>query len=97
VPNEFVLHLGNANEIPVERTMKTDIGDIPVRQMVPNWFWPIVGLEDSIDKDNPAVQQLKAIDLFWPHPIDILDNRLEGRAGPRPVADESGAGRTCAG
>jgi gliding-associated putative ABC transporter substrate-binding component GldG len=79
VPNEFVLQLVNANEIPVERTMQTDIGEIPMRVMVPNWFWPVIGLEDATDKDNPAVQQLKAIDLFWAHPVDILDNRLEGK------------------
>ncbi|MCK6458372.1 MAG: GldG family protein [Planctomycetes bacterium] len=79
VPNEFVCQLVNANEIPVERTMQTDIGEIPMRVMVPNWFWPVIGLEEATDKDNPAVQQLKAIDLFWAHPVDILDNRLDGK------------------
>lgn len=79
VPNEFVLHVVNANQVPVERVASTSFGDIPIVEPVPNWFWPIVGLEDAINQDNPAVQRLKAIDLFWPHPIDILDNRLEGK------------------
>jgi ABC-type uncharacterized transport system involved in gliding motility auxiliary subunit len=72
IPNEFVLQVYNANEIPV--TMQTELGT--VRVPVPNWFWPKIGLEESFDQDNPAVQQLKAVDLFWAHPIDILDNRL---------------------
>ncbi len=92
VPNEFVLQIANANEIPVERTMKTNLGDIPMRVLVKNWFWPVIGLEDSIDQDNPAVQKLRAIDLFWAHPVDILENRLEGRHATvlvRSHADES--------
>ncbi|HEX5138583.1 MAG TPA: Gldg family protein [Planctomycetota bacterium] len=92
VPNEFVLQLVNTNEVPVEVTVKTDIGEIPMRRMAPNWFWPVIGLEDAINADNPAVQQLKAIDLFWPHPVEVLENRLDGRHATVLVqshADES--------
>jgi len=92
VPNEFVLQLVNTNEVPVERTVKTDIGEIPVKVMAPNWFWPIIGLENAINADNPAVQRLKAIDLFWAHPVEVLENHLEGKHATVLVqshADES--------
>jgi gliding-associated putative ABC transporter substrate-binding component GldG len=79
VPNEFVLQYSEANEIPVERTVRTSLGSVPVTMMVKNWFWPTFGLEDSLDKDNPAVQNLKSVDLFWVHPIDILESKLEGK------------------
>jgi len=78
VPNEFVLHFYNANEIPVPRVVP-ELGNMQVNVGVPNWFWPIIGLDDAYDRDNPAVQQLKSVDLYWPHPVDVLDNKLDGK------------------
>ncbi|MFI5402819.1 MAG: GldG family protein, partial [Planctomycetota bacterium] len=78
VPNEFVCQLYNTTEIPVRRVVP-ELGNMQVDMPEPNWFWPIVGLEEAYDRDNPAVQKLKSVDLYWPHPVDVLDNRLEGR------------------
>ncbi len=79
VPNEFVLQLFNTNEIRVPKVVHTDIGDIQGEFPEANWFWPIFGLEEAYDRDNPAVQKLKSVDLYWPHPVDVLENRLEGK------------------
>ncbi len=78
VPNEFVLQLFNTNEIRVPQTVP-ELGNMQVSVPVPNWFWPIFGLDEAYDRDNPAVQKLKSVDLYWPHPVDVLENRLEGR------------------
>lgn len=79
VPNEFVLQLRSANVIRVPQMV--DIGGVKMQaeMPVPNWFWPVIDSEGSIDQDNPAVQKLRSIDLFWPHPVEVLENRLEGR------------------
>jgi len=79
VPDEFVLQYESANEIRVPKVMDTPLGRMNVEVPEANWFWPIFGAQGSIDQDNPAVQKLKAIDLFWTHPVDVLENRLEGR------------------
>jgi ABC-type uncharacterized transport system involved in gliding motility auxiliary subunit len=77
VPNEFVLHFVNA----------TPIGVVSVKEMggmrlkgefpEPNWFWPLVSATaEAFDKDNPAVQPLKMVSLWWPHPVDLIENKL---------------------
>jgi len=78
VPNEFVCQLFNTNEIRVPQTVP-ELGNMQVSVPVPNWFWPIFGLDEAYDRDNPAVQKLKSVDLYWPHPVDVLENRLEGK------------------
>jgi len=92
VPNEFVLQYDSANEIRVPKMMDTPLGRMQVEMPVANWFWPIIGAEGSIDQDNPAVQKLKAVEFFWPHPVDVLESKLEGRHATvliRSHADES--------
>jgi gliding-associated putative ABC transporter substrate-binding component GldG len=72
IPQEFVLHFQTANPVQVE----VDIGGLKGRTTVPSWFRPMIVAEDSFDKDNPAVQTLKQIAMFWPHPIDVLKDKL---------------------
>jgi ABC-type uncharacterized transport system involved in gliding motility auxiliary subunit len=76
VPNEFVCQYGNA--IPIQVETVTDIGFGPMRAFVQkeNWLWPIFGAEGSLNQDNPAVQTLKQVVMLWPHPVDILKNKL---------------------
>ncbi|MHC4547539.1 MAG: Gldg family protein [Planctomycetota bacterium] len=76
VPNEFVCQLGNA--IPIRIETVQDLGFGPMKVIVPaaNWFWPVFGAEDAIDRNNPATQTLKSVALLWPHPVDILSNKL---------------------
>jgi len=76
VPNEFVCQFGNA--VPIQVETVTDIGFGPMRALVQkeNWFWPIFGAEGALNQDNPAVQTLKQVVMLWPHPVDILENRL---------------------
>lgn len=76
VPNEFVCQFGNA--IPIQVETVTDIGFGPMRAFVQkeNWFWPIFGAEGSLNQDNPAVQTLKQVVMLWPHPVDVLENKL---------------------
>jgi len=78
VPNEFVVHRRNA--IP---TQKIEVREIPglgradVMEDVPNWFWPVFASQlKAIDKDNPATQTLDVVMLFWPHPVEILNDKL---------------------
>ncbi|MHC4958097.1 MAG: Gldg family protein [Planctomycetota bacterium] len=72
IPQEFVLHYQTANPVQVE----VDIGGLKGRTTVPSWFRPMIVAEDSFDKDNPAVQTLKQIAMFWAHPIDVLKDKL---------------------
>lgn len=76
VPNEFVCQFGNA--IPIQVETVTDIGFGPMRAFVQkeNWFWPIIGAEGALNQDNPAVQTLKQVIMLWPHPVDVLENKL---------------------
>jgi ABC-type uncharacterized transport system involved in gliding motility auxiliary subunit len=76
VPNEFVCQFGNA--IPIQVETVTDIGFGPMRAFVQkeNWFWPVFGAEGALNQDNPAVQTLKQVVMLWPHPVDVLENRL---------------------
>ncbi|NJN14373.1 MAG: GldG family protein, partial [Planctomycetes bacterium] len=77
VPNEFVLHYANASEIPIEREIAPGLR---AQMQTPNWFWPVIGEESSLDAENPAIRTLRRIALFWPHPVDILEDRLgEGK------------------
>jgi ABC-type uncharacterized transport system involved in gliding motility auxiliary subunit len=92
VPNEFVCQYGNAIPVPIETV--TDIGFGPMRAIVQkeNWFWPIFGAEGSLNQDNPAVQTLKQVIMLWPHPVDILENKLGDKRADvlvRSHADES--------
>jgi hypothetical protein len=59
--------------------MDTGAGEMEVGVPVRNWFWPIVGTKEAFDPDNPAVQGLNSVLLYWPHPVDLLENRLEGK------------------
>jgi hypothetical protein len=81
VPNEFVLHQFNALPIRVYTTKEIP-GLGQARGLFPeaNWFWPTFGAEGAIDPDNPAMQTLKVVHLFWPHPVDVLEDKLGGKA-----------------
>jgi len=92
VPNEFACQFGNA--IPIQVETVTNIGFGPMRAFVQkeNWFWPIFGAEGALNQDNPAVQTLKQVIMLWPHPVDVLENKLgEKRADilVQSHADES--------
>jgi ABC-type uncharacterized transport system involved in gliding motility auxiliary subunit len=80
VPNEFVLHRRNAPEIPVVQVMDVpNVGRVVGPFPEPNWFWPLFGLEGTFDEGNPAVQNLRGVTLFWPHPVDVLEDKLDGK------------------
>ncbi|MGQ0612194.1 MAG: Gldg family protein [Planctomycetaceae bacterium] len=72
VPKEFVCHWRNAYPIRVQGK----IGPLDAEIPVPFWFWPILSEPGSMDTDNPAVSTIKTIHLFWPHPVDILQDNL---------------------
>jgi ABC-type uncharacterized transport system involved in gliding motility auxiliary subunit len=74
IPDEFVLHYQNCQPIQV----KAKIGGVPVQVPIPNWFWPLIGTEDAFDKENPAIRSLRGVTLFWPHPVDVLMDRVQG-------------------
>jgi ABC-type uncharacterized transport system involved in gliding motility auxiliary subunit len=78
VPNEFVLHYRHALPIEVEgRTVETPLGPAREIRRSPNWFWPLFSAEkDAFDKDNPAVQPLKGVSLWWVHPVEVLESKL---------------------
>jgi len=92
VPNEFVCQLNSALPYPVERT----IGQLRVQSFEPNWFWPVISAaapkdEDEkgvppIDPENPAVQSLDKVALFWPHPVEVLEDKLGGRRATKLVS-----------
>jgi ABC-2 type transport system permease protein len=80
VPNEFVVQLATAIPIDVQGPIvKTPLGNMRTIEQRPNWFWPVFGAEESLDRDNPAVQPLKAATFWWTHPVDVLENRLAGK------------------
>jgi ABC-type uncharacterized transport system involved in gliding motility auxiliary subunit len=80
VPNEFVLHKRNAPEIPIMQVKDVPgIGRVVGPFPEPNWFWPLFGLEGTFDEGNPAVQNLRGVTLFWPHPVDVLEDKLDGK------------------
>jgi ABC-type uncharacterized transport system involved in gliding motility auxiliary subunit len=81
VPNEFVLHYSHALPIEVEgRTVETPLGPAKEIRRAANWFWPLFSAQkDAFDKDNPAVQPLKAVSLWWVHPVEILESKLAGK------------------
>ncbi|MDH3591815.1 MAG: GldG family protein, partial [Planctomycetota bacterium] len=76
VPNEFVLHGGNAPDILLRR-----IGpDGRPRNVVgKRWFIPIIGAKDALDQENPAVSTLGSVTFFWAHPVDIVESKLAGK------------------
>ncbi len=75
VPKEFVCHWRNAYPIRI----KGKIGPLDAEIPVPFWFWPIISEPGAMDSDNPAVSTIKTIHLFWPHPVDILQDKLAGQ------------------
>jgi len=89
VPNEFVCQLQNAIPITVESVEETPFGKMRVGRQQTNWFWPVFGAEGAINQDNPAVQTLKAIALWWPHPVDVLDNKLGDKEATVLVSSHS--------
>lgn len=74
IPNEFVLHYGSAFSIPVE----VNLGGLRARVEKPNWFWPVVAADKSFDRQNPAIQKLKQVAFFWPHPVDVIADKEWG-------------------
>jgi hypothetical protein len=78
VPNEFVLHLRNAPEIPVVQVREVVREKVTGPFPEANWFWPTFGLEGAFDEDNPAMG-LRTVTLFWPHPVDVVRDRLGGK------------------
>ncbi len=80
VPKEFALHLGNApKDAKYEFMENGPLGPGRYGVEVRNWFWPFIKSSDSFDKENPAVQTLKRAFLYWPHPIDVLNHKLDGK------------------
>ncbi len=80
IPNEFVVQSGHA--YPTEIFAIREIpgfGRTGVYEQKANWFWPVFSLDDSINKDNPATQTLSRVIMLWPHPIDVLDDNLDGK------------------
>jgi len=75
VPKEFVCHWSNAYPIRVKRRL----GPLEVLEPQPFWFWPVVSEPGAMDADNPAVSTIKTIHFFWPHPVDVLQDKLGGR------------------
>jgi len=76
VPNEFVVQRMNARSFPVDRVLQ---GRIVVRgNPEPFWFWPIISseFEGAINQENPAVQTLRQVIFYWPHPVELLDSKL---------------------
>jgi gliding-associated putative ABC transporter substrate-binding component GldG len=77
VPNEFVVHLASAVPIEVQAgVVETPLGHMKMVEPRPNWFWPLFAGEKALDRDNPAVQPLKVTTFWWPHPVDVLENKL---------------------
>ena len=75
VPDQFVVHLDTANMIEVDMPVPGN-PNLRIRQQVPSIFRPRITSDDSFNKDNPAVQTLKQVALFWAHPIDILADKV---------------------
>jgi ABC-type uncharacterized transport system involved in gliding motility auxiliary subunit len=76
IPREVVCQFGNAYEIPIASVEDTPFGRMKVERPAKNWFWPIVGLRGAFDESNPAVHNLEPVLFVWPHPVDVLENRL---------------------
>jgi gliding-associated putative ABC transporter substrate-binding component GldG len=74
VPNEFVLHGRNANREEIEIEIP---GLGKGVQAVESWWRPIISSAEAIDQNNPAVQTLDTISLFWPHPVDLIEGKLQ--------------------
>jgi len=80
VPNEFVCHWVNAMPIEVSEIVDVEgFGRVRMPRPRPNWFFPLIGAEGALNQDNPAVQMLDSIVLLWPHPVDVLDSKLDGK------------------
>ncbi len=73
MPNEFVMHGYSARKLDVEREVLPGLRGA-VR--VPNYFWPLIVAEQSFDRENPAIQTLKQILLYWAHPVDVMEDKL---------------------
>lgn len=71
IPNEFVCHMRNAVRVPVSLP-DGSLGIAPIF-FVPS-FWT-----ELFDQENPAVKTLKGFTLYWPHPVDILSEKLPDR------------------
>lgn len=68
-----MLHYQNCNPIQV----RVDLGGgLEGYTTIPSWFRPIVSAEEALDKNNPAIRTLQSISFFWPHPVDVLEDRV---------------------
>jgi len=79
VPEQFVVHLETANQIQVRARLPGTKYD--VMRSVPSIFRPIIISDGSFNKNNPAVQTLKQVAMFWAHPIDILADKVSQAPG----------------
>ncbi|MCZ6573425.1 MAG: Gldg family protein [Planctomycetota bacterium] len=79
---EFVCHFRDAWEVQIEQR-ESVLG--PVGIMAPNWFWPRVyrgeDEDSSINTSNPATSSLRTAQFFWPHPVELLPDRLKDSTG----------------
>ena len=95
VPNEVVCHGITADRAVVEQIVEVNGRRFRRPVEVPNWFWPVLSAEvdeDALNRSNPAIRTLPGIVLLWPHPVDVLDDRLDGKTAEvlvRSHADES--------
>ena len=80
IPEQFVMHLETASVIEVEMPVPGS-PNLRLQRQVPSFFRPIIISEDSFDKANPAVQTLRQVRLYWPHPIDILADKVQQAPG----------------
>ena len=75
IPPEIVMHASSA----LPQQVRQNIGGGLVSVVdVPNPFRPVISrtMENCISKDNPAVQPLRQIPFYYPHPVELLEGKL---------------------
>ena len=75
VPAEIVAH-ESACELVQGQSRARD-GQVQL-VLIPVHLWPIITreMEGCLDQENPAVQKIRGMRLFWPHPVELLDSKI---------------------